>query len=89
MKPNIKEFYDKIEIGKDYDFWTFAGIGSLITIREDDVNSNNIKTQAENKGWAWFLYKDAISHPLHRRLMIIEKGYRIEIIEEKKWNYTK
>jgi hypothetical protein len=31
-----KELYEKIEVGKSYDFWTFAGYANLITIKEDD-----------------------------------------------------
>lgn len=75
MKPTIKEFYENIEIGKSYDFWTFAGFGNLITIKEKDRNADNKKREAENKGWAWFLYiDDSMAHPLHRRLIITKKG---------------
>ena len=78
MKPTIKEFYDNIEIGKSYDFWTFAGFGNLLTIKEDDRNEDRNKKEAENKGWAQFLYRDDIeAHPLHRRLIITEKGLAV------------
>ena len=71
----IKEFYENIETGKSYDFWTFAGFGNLITIKEDDTRVESKKREAENKGWVWFLYKDdPTAHPSHRRLIIIEKG---------------
>ena len=70
-----KELYDKIEIGKSYDFWSFAGFSDLLIIEENDRNANSKKNHAENKGWAWFLYKnDTLAHPLHRKLIILEKG---------------
>jgi len=70
-----QELYQKIEIGKSYDFWTFSGYANLITIKEDNRNADIIKREAENKGWVWFLYKDdTMAHPLHRRLIITEKG---------------
>ena len=79
MKPNIKDFYEAIEIGKSYDSWTFAGFGTLLTVKEDGRNADRDCREAYNKGWAWFLYKDdPNAHPLHRRLIIIEKGFDIE-----------
>ena len=74
-----QELYQKIEIGKSYDFWTFAGYANLITVKEDDRNADSKCREAENKGWVWFLYKDdTTAHPLHRRLIITDKGYRIK-----------
>ena len=78
MKPTIKEFYDNIEIGKSYDFWTFTGFGNLLTINEDDRNADRKKMEAENKGWVWVLYKDdPMAGMVHRRLIITEKGLAV------------
>ena len=75
MKPNIKEFFANIEIGNSYDFWTFAGFSNLIMIKENDRNADLKKRESENNGWVWFLYQDdSLAHPLHRRLIITEKG---------------
>ena len=78
MKPNIKDFYEAIEIGKTYDFWTFAGFGDLLTVKEDDRNADSKCREAERKGWAWFLYKDEMPNQIHRKLVIIDKGFDIE-----------
>ena len=77
MSRTVKELYEKIEIGKSYDMWTFCGYGNVITVKENDRNADIRCSEAENKGWAWFLYKDDMgSHPLHRRLIIIKKGLK-------------
>lgn len=74
---NLQELYKRIKLGKSYDFWTFVGYAGLITIKEDNKNVYNMKQEAERKGWVWFLYKDdPIAHPLHKKLIIIEKGYK-------------
>lgn len=75
-----EQLYDDIEIGKSYYFWSFAGHGDLITIKEDDRNADYKCREAENKGWVWFLYKnDPMAHPSHRRLIIIEKGRKEKV----------
>ncbi len=71
---DIKEFYDKIEIGKFYESEIFWGFADLLTIDKEDKDVEGAKNIARSKKWTWFLFEyDPFSHPFHKKLIILDK----------------